>query len=284
MTLPNLIGCGAGKSGTTSLYYYLSQHPQIYMAVAKEVHYFSRHFDKGVSWYESHFAGANAHIPVVGEFSTSYMLDTAVPQRIAALIPAARLLFIFRNPIERAYSNYWFSISIGTQPREQSFSDAIRTPAGYEKYLESGFYYQRLAPFLRHFSLEQIHIMITEEFKKEPLQQMARCYQFLAVDSTFRPDVTQQYNVTVSTKNNKWMGTVFAAWVAAKQSIKPLFKRFPLGLRRALARLEKGAIQQVISEERPPMLAADRAFLADAFAGQNQKLAALMGRELTCWQ
>jgi hypothetical protein len=282
MTLPNLIGCGAGKSGTTSLYYYLSQHPQIYMAAAKEIHFFSRHFHKGVPWYESHFP-TGLDVPVVGEFSTSYMLDTAVPERIAALIPNANLLFIFRNPVERAYSNYWFSISIGTQDREQSFSDAIRTADGHKKYIASGCYYQHLAQFLRFFSPQQIFVMITEEFKRSPIQQMALCYDFLGVDSTFRPDINQQYNVTVTIPNN-WLGSAYTAWVTTKQQIKPLFKRFPVSLRRNLAQLEKRAVRQVMTDERPSMLDADGTFLVEIFAEQNQKLANFIGRELLDWQ
>jgi hypothetical protein len=282
MTLPNLIGCGAGKSGTTSLYYYLSQHPQIYMAAAKEVHFFSHHFGKGVSWYESHFVGG-VNVPVVGEFSTSYILDTAVPKRIATLIPDVKLLFIFRNPIERAYSNYWFSVSIGTQDRAQSFSDAIRLPAGHEKYIESGFYYQHLAQFLQHFSPEQIYVMITEDFKRDPSYQMAQCYNFLGVDSTFRPNVNQKYNVTVTTQSS-WLGSQYAAWITAKQQIKPLFKRFPVSLRRTLAQLEKRTVQQVMSSERPPIPDRDRTYLAELFGEQNKELSKFIGRELPYWR
>jgi hypothetical protein len=281
MTLPNLIGCGAGKSGTTSLYYYLSQHPQVYMAVVKEVHFFSKHFHEGVGWYESHF-DASDDLPIVGEFSTSYMLDQDVPERICNLVPKAKLLFLLRNPITRAYSNYWFSISIGTQNREQSFSDAIRSDVGFKKYVENGFYFEQLARFLHFFPTEQIYVMITEEFKKQPLQQMAMCYDFLGIDNTFQPDVNQQYNVTV-TASNKRLGTVYTGWVAAKQQVKPLFKRFPVRLRSSLARLEKRVVHLVMSDERPAMLDDDRVFLTDAFAGQNKKLAQFLGRELTQW-
>jgi hypothetical protein len=251
------------------------------MAAAKDIHFFSRDFHKGVFWYKSHFVGGT-NVPIVGEFSTSYMLDTAVPERIASLLPKAKLLFIFRNPIERAYSNYWFSISIGTQDREQSFSDAIRTSIGYKKYIESGFYYYHLSRFMHYFPIEQFHVMITEEFKRFPIQQMGLCYAYLGIDSIFQPDVNQQYNVTVTTKN-KWLGTAYTTWVKTKQQIKPIFKRFPAGLRRTLARFEKRTLKQMISDERPTILDADRAFLADVFSEQNKKLTELIGRELPYW-
>jgi len=281
MTLPNLIGCGAGKSGTTSLYYYLSQHPQIFMAAAKELHFFSRHYSEGLSWYESFFNGSE-NLPVIGEFSTSYMLDKAVPERIASLIPNAKLLFILRNPIERAYSNYWFSISIGTQDRSQSFSDAIRTKSGFNRYVYSGYYYQHLTRFIHHLSSSQIYVIITEEFKLDPIRQMSMCYDFLNVDKTFQPNVEQQYNVTLTTRNYL-LGKIFASWVNRKQQIKPLLKRFPIGLRRNFALLEKRFMNKLMTNERPSMSDTDFALLRDEFSEQNQKLAEFIGRELSCW-
>jgi hypothetical protein len=282
MTLPNLIGCGAGKSGTTSLYYYLSQHPQIYMAAVKEIHYFSRHYHEGSGWYEKYFANGN-DVAIVGEFSTSYMLDTAVPKRLSDLIPDASLFFVFRDPIERAYSNYWFSVSLGTQDRKQSFSDAIRSKSGFTKYIESGFYYQHLTRFLNYFPPEQIFVMITEELKKDPIKQMSSCYEYLGVDKAFLPDVSQQYNVTVTTQSN-WLGSAYAAWMMTKKQTKPLFKRFPVELRRALARIEKSAVKQVMSDKRPIMANEDRSFLTEIFAEQNVLLTEFIGRDLPYWQ
>lgn len=281
MTLPNLVGCGAGKSGTTSLYYYLSQHPEIYMAAVKEVHYFSRHYGLGESWYESHFAGSD-NAAVIGEFSTSYMLDPAVPERLASLLPNARLLFIFRNPIDRAYSNYWFSLSIGTETRAGTFSELLRTPEGFNKYIAGGFYYQYLQQFLGFFAPEQIYVMITEEVQRAPLQQMALCYKYLGVDSTFQPDTSKTYNVTVTT-SNKWLAAGYSSWMMAKTRLKPFVKRFPGQLRRHLAQVEKQTIQRALSDERPDILTEDRAFLGEIYADQNKKLAEFMGRDLLYW-
>lgn len=281
MTLPNLIGCGAGKSGTTSLYYYLGQHPQIFMAAAKELHFFSRHYSEGISWYESFFTGSETS-PIIGEFSTSYMLDSTVPERIASLVPDAKLLFILRNPIERAYSNYWFSVSIGTQDRSQSFSDVIRTKTGFNRYIYSGFYYHHLSRFMHYISPSQIYVMITEELKLDPIKQMSMCYEFLEVDKNFKPNVDQQYNITLTTENYL-LGKVFASWVNRKQQIKPLLKKFPTNLRRNLALLEKRVMHKVMSNERPSMTDTDFDLLQHEFSEQNQKLAEFIGRELSCW-
>lgn len=251
------------------------------MAAAKEVHYFSRHYDQGVPWYESHFAGGG-DASVIGEFSTSYMLDPAVPERLASLLPEARLLFIFRNPIERAYSNYWFSLSIGTQHRDGTFSEVLRSPEGFNQYIVGGFYYQHLERFLTFFAPEQTYIMITEEVQREPLRQMALCYRYLGVDTTFQPDVSKTYNTTVTTSNT-WLAPAYSSWVTAKTQLKPFIKRFPNRLRSNLAQVEKRAMRRVLSDERPAMLAEDRAFLAEIYIDENKKLAAFLGREPECW-
>ena len=278
MTLPNLVGCGAGKSGTTSLHYYLSQHPQIYMAPVKETHYFSKNFAKGENWYRSHFEGWTRE-SIIGEFSTTYMNYPAVPGRIADLIPEAKLLFLLRNPIERAYSNYWFSVSIGQQAPDRAFSDVIRTQRGNQLYVSTGFYYDLLSGFLKYFDRKQIYILITEELKKEPMQQMSLCYQYLGIDPSFIPNLNQKFNVTV-TPVKKWKKKGDHNWLVLKRAIRPFFLRFPTSIRRRLSKLEQLFRLQMFNEERPPILQEDRDYLADIFQEHNRKLADFLGREL----
>ena len=278
MTLPNLVGCGAGKSGTTSLHYYLSQHPQIFMAPVKETHYFSKNYDKGESWYRSNFEGCTSE-SIIGEFSTTYMNYPAVPARIAELIPQANLMFLLRNPIERAYSNYWFSVSIGQQAPDRTFSDVIRTQKGNQLYVSPGFYYDLLSGFLRYFDRNQIYILITEELKKEPMQQMSSCYQYLGIDPSFVPNLNQKFNVTVTT-SNKWKQKGDQNWLVVKRAIRPFFLRFPTSIRRRLSKIEQLFRLQMFNEERPPILEEDRDYLANIYQEHNIKLANFMERAL----
>ena len=278
MTLPNLVGCGAGKSGTTSLYYYLSQHPEIYMTSVKETHYFSKNFAKGESWYRSNFEGCTRE-PIIGEFSTTYMNYPSVPGRIAELIPQAILMFLLRNPIERAYSNYWFSVSIGAQAPDRSFSDVIRTQKGQQYYVNPGFYYDLLSGFLSYFDRKQIYILITEELKKEPVHQMMSCYKYLGIDTSFVPNLNQKFNVTVST-SNKWKKKADQNWLVLKRGLRPYFLRFPTSVRQRLSKIEQLFRLQMFSEERPPILKEDRDYLAEMYQEHNIKLANFMEREL----
>lgn len=281
MRLPNLIGCGAGKSGTTSLYHYLNQHPDIFMAKAKEVHFFSHHYTKGIGWYAENFKSAKEE-KVAGEFSTSYMCAPDVPKRMHDLVPEAKLLFVFRNPVERAYSNYWFSVSIGTQDETVSFSEAIRQEPGYTKYVISGFYYSHLGAFLEYYSQDKIHIIITEDLKKNPLHQLVECYRFLGVDSSFQPDVERSYNKTVNA-TEKWKVSMFRTWTNYKKRLKPSMRWLPNNLRRNLSFLEKNLANNLIGKKRPALSMEDRSYLAELYKDHNEALAQFMGRSLVDW-
>lgn len=281
MILPNVVGCGAGKSGTTSLYYYLSQHPDIFMAAAKEVHYFSHNYSRGDVWYQRYFE--NAAKQIIGEFSTSYLINPEVPARMAHLLPQAKLLFIFRNPIERAYSNYWFSISIGTQSPNETFSEAIRTPAGYNKYVATGLYFQHLERFLDYYSPESIYIMITEYLQSNPQDEMKSCYKFLGVSTDFQPDVKQKFNISVGT-SNPLMAVTYRNWITIKNRIKPTFTRFPTSLRRSLALLEIQATRRFMSEKRPPISDYDLEFLQNEYKSHNTQLFDFLGNNIPHWE
>ena len=110
--LPNFLIIGAAKCGTTSLYYQLKQHPQVFMPDTKEPTFFSERergqWKRGLEWYESLFAARNNEI-ALGEASTSYSKASAyedAPRLIAATIPEVRLIYLIRDPIAQILSNY----------------------------------------------------------------------------------------------------------------------------------------------------------------------------------
>lgn len=278
MSLPNLVGCGAGKSGTTSLYYYLDQHPEISMTTAKETNFFSRHYQKGVEWYKGQFS-APRNTKIIGEFSTSYMLDQAVPGRIFTLIPESKLLFLFRDPVTRAYSNYWFSVSIGAQEADVPFSEVIHTEEGYQEYIKAGFYIEHLNRYLEYFDREQLFIMVTEDLQSSPISQMASCYRYLGVDDSFQPDIGQRFNVTVTT-SNKIKAKVDQSWLTIKKMIKPFFTWIPGEVRYRFSKAEQMIRSKVIADKRPSMPPEDKKFLNSVYREYNRRLEDFLDREL----
>jgi hypothetical protein len=276
--LPDLIGCGAGKSGTTSLYYYLSDHPEIFMALAKEIHFFSWYDEKGLDWYRAHFANSGG-ARVVGEFSTTYMLEEGVPERMAEIVPEARLLFIFRNPVQRAYSNFWSRLDPDIADPRQAFSALIRTEEGQKKYLWAGFYARHLKRFLVHYDRRQIYVLFTEELRADPAGQMADCYRFLGVDPSFQPEYEKRFNVTV-VSSQKWKVALDQFWLNMKLKIKPLFLWVPASVRKRFAEMEQVVRTNLLNEGRPEMDEQDRAYLTEMYRESNRQLADLLGRDL----
>ena len=113
--LPNVIGIGAEKSGSTWLYALLKSHPEIYMSERrKEIDFFNRNYEKGLSWYESFFPDGQAvsETPVIGEYSPSYLYFSECPERMARIKPIQKLLLIVRNPADQMYSYYGQAIRV----------------------------------------------------------------------------------------------------------------------------------------------------------------------------
>lgn len=122
--LPDFIIVGTMKAGTTSLAHYLKQHPQIFMP-NREVHFFNNedNYKKGVKWYKKQFKKAS-NDSVIGEKTPTYSYLKKVPKRIHDILPEVKLIWIFRNPVDRTYSNYWHAYKKGME--RLSFEKAIK--------------------------------------------------------------------------------------------------------------------------------------------------------------
>jgi hypothetical protein len=117
---------GAMRAGTTSLFSFLARHPQVAASFGKEVHYFDLRFHRGPAWYRCQFRRPRTDTrgDAVGvESSPYYMFDPRVPGRMAALMPDVKLVFLLRDPVERAFSHYRKNCRDGREPL--SFADAL---------------------------------------------------------------------------------------------------------------------------------------------------------------
>ena len=132
-SLPNFVVVGAPKCGTTSLYHYLKQHPQIVRPAFKEIYFFDRHYHRGLRWYGCNFptraamermndAHGRAHLTF--EATATYIFDSEVPQRIVRDVATRKFVALLRDPISRAISAYWHARRMGLESR--SLVEAIR--------------------------------------------------------------------------------------------------------------------------------------------------------------
>jgi hypothetical protein len=182
MPLPTFLIIGAMKSGTSSLWRYLSAHPQVYMSVDKEPGFFVERltWNNGLDWYRSLFDAAGDAI-AVGEGSTSYTkapMHAGVPARIASVLPDVRMIYLVRHPIERMVSQYIHRRSSGkeTHPIEEAL---LAKP----NYVDLSRYAYQIEQFTEHFDRTQILVITSEALRDRRAATMARVESFIGVET-----------------------------------------------------------------------------------------------------
>jgi hypothetical protein len=200
--LPNFLVIGTRKGGTTSLYRYLLDHPQIFMSGDKEPLFFSSNWDRGLDWYERFFDKAKQAV-AIGESSTEY---TAYPEvsgvanRIAKLLPEVRLVYLVRHPIERMLSEYHYHMVRGAE-RDPSADQALLTDSTY---CNVSRYAMQIEQYLEYFSREQLLILRSEDLKRDRARTLKRVYEFLEVDSSYQPaHLEQEFQTTAGLRSRR---------------------------------------------------------------------------------
>jgi hypothetical protein len=196
--LPNFLIIGAQKAGTTALYAYLRRHPQITGPSWKEVSFFDRHYARGEAWYRGNFPNSLRARGLVGEASPSYLFHPLAPERVAGLVPQAKLIALVRNPVDRAFSQYQHEVALGREPLP--FEDALAAEderlRGEEErmladsayfsrpwwdytYRARGRYAEQLERWLTAFPREQLLVVPSEDLLTEPERTHARVLEFI---------------------------------------------------------------------------------------------------------
>ncbi len=205
--LPDAVILGAQKCGTTSLHGYLVQHPGVIPPLRKEVHYFDLNFDRGEAWYRAHF-GRVGETGLNLDASPYYLFHPAVPKRLHALLPDARLIVLLRDPVRRAYSHYWHERAKGREKLE--FEDAIAaepsriaaaeaaladgslarsTEHQHYSYLARGRYAEQLERWFALYPRERFHIVRFEDLVKDPLAGLNETLAVLGLPAASRVDL-----------------------------------------------------------------------------------------------
>src|SRR5262245_4317492 len=158
------------------------------MADAKELDFFTAHknWKRGLSWYESQFHRA----PVRGESSPSYTahpLFPGVPERMASVVPDARLVYLVRDPIERAISAYRFKRWVMGSNDGRDINDRLDN-VEHDQTVLTGCYALQLEQYLAHFPDQQIMVVDSAELRARPEPTLARIFAFVGVDETFTSD------------------------------------------------------------------------------------------------
>ena len=208
--MPDFIIIGTMRGGTTSLYSYLTEHPNIGPAYMKEVHFFDVYFSKGLHWYRAQFPSSvqkyytervQKQNFITGEASPYYLFHPHAPKRIAKTLPQVKLIVLLRNPVTRAYSHYYHEVA-GGHEKIATFEEAIACEderiakeaellAKNEQYisynhrhfsyLTRGIYVDQLKVWMNLFPKEQFLILKSEDFYADPAAGLKQALDFVNV-------------------------------------------------------------------------------------------------------
>lgn len=293
MRLPDFLIIGAAKSGTTTLYEYLCRHPQIFMSTPKEPEFFARdeNYARGIKWYSSLFNNAQPD-QLCGEASTIY---TRAPQfthtaaRIAQHIPHAKLIYVMRHPVDRAYSHYVQRIKTAQNTKQKlqvddTFEERIQRESFF---IDSSNYILQLEHYLPLFPKESFLFLLMKDVLYNSTYTLAKVCRFLEIDDTI--DLTDAGIIAAN------QAISHQQWFIRSRMTAPLKKipgfsfvasLLPQDVRDFLydtlngipykSKLEKTYIPA-------PMLLDTRQKLLEDFREPNQKLADFLGRDLSQW-
>jgi hypothetical protein len=304
MTMPNFLIIGAQKAGTTSLYHYLAQHPQIYVSPIKEPNFFASEGEKpdpsrpsinDIDDYENLFDGVSDE-RAIGEASPWYLYSPKARERIKHYIPQAKLIAILRDPAERAYSQFLHFVRDGREPttdfvralREEEVRVRENLAAGHDTgraasgaYVGRGLYHAQLEGYLELFDRSQIKVLLSEELNDDPVGTLQDVFRFLEVDDTFVPSVSTKHQVAGLPKNR-----LLHAFLTRPNLARRVFRMVKLYLPPALRLRIANNLVQLKNQNfvEPPDLPAEaRKQLVEVYREDILKLQVLIDRDLSSW-
>jgi len=205
-SIPAFIIVGAQKAGTTSLFNYLAQHPQLVPANDKEIHFFDGgldsgvdNFAKGYKWYREQFSHKNnlKSKQLTFEASPLYLFNPLVPGRMYSMLPDLKIIVLLRNPVERAISHYFHECRLGVESlsileafeaEEERLSDALNNNDFksfnyiHFSYKSRGIYSTQLKRYFKYFSEERMHIINSDDLFRNTDTTLKKLFCFLGVD------------------------------------------------------------------------------------------------------
>jgi len=267
--LPNFVVIGAPRSGTSWIHQNLMRHPEIFVPRIKEVHFFDKHYERGMGYYESFFSEW-INQPAIGETTPAYLHGAYSSRDIPALmwkhLPGAKLIACLRNPTERAYSRYWNSKAKYRKNAGLTFEQKL---VDRPEFIAEGFYFDQLKRFYNLFPREQILVTLYDDLRDRPGEFLREIYRFLGVAASFDAGLEGiRVNAAAGKRHLARSGIVWSASALLAY----------IGLRSAAERLRKDNSVTI-----PPMSPETREHLVEVYKDKNRDLEQLIGRDLSHW-
>jgi len=293
--LPNFFIVGAPRCGTTALYSYLRQHPDVFLPEYKEPHYFNTDMSSGGAIrshadYLNLFADANGK-KCIGEASVYYLSSMVAPQAIKNFSPTAKIIIMLRNPVEVMYALHAHHLAAWNED-EWDFEKALsleedrkqgrRLPRGNKDphklfYRQTVSFACQVRNYREEFGKQNVHVIIYDDFKRDTADAFRRTCSFLGVN----PDIAMDFPVI-------WSNPSFRSTAIAK------FVQHPPGLLRGFGRLvlprmiRSRVVDSLwrlnsVRTPRPPMPIEVKRRLTAELASEVRELSVLLDRDLSVW-
>lgn len=298
MPHPTFLILGTSKAGSTSLYHYLSQHPDVFMSEPKEPLFFQTEYQRGIEYYWNSYFQKYGGQKEIGEACTKNLQLPFVARRVADMLPDARLFVLCRNPVERTISAYWHSHSHGVEPL--SFEAAIeknlrRLETGprfedeteaslyarvadqgikalqraYGFYIEPGYYAEHIERYRALFGEARIKVIFFEDLTRDASGVVADVQRFLGLEPCRLHDLKAQ-NQAMSR-----VGAMFCSTVANLPGVNRIPQSWRTQVRARISRRLHGKGPQIGDTT--------RRMLVEHFRPHNERLEELTGRDLAHW-
>lgn len=290
--IPNFFILGAAKCGTTALYKYLLQHPNVYFPVNKEPQFFSNDtlYGRGMEFYSKRFFWSSTREQAIGDATPHYIYYEKAAKRIYHDLPEAshRFIVILRDPVQRAYSLYWNMTHEGYE--NLSFEDALDQEALRMKrlpfdgsgsirfqYFDSGLYSRQLNNYFRYFDRSKFLIIFQEDLDRDPASTMNSIMDFLNLER-LELNFNHHHNVAGTPRSRFLQSLVRRPSQFRKTLGKFLPYRIKYELVTNLLRLNKK------TSKYPPINPNTANVLRGAFLEDIEELEKITGRDLAHWK
>lgn len=302
-SLPDFMVVGAAKSGTKSMHHILNHHENIFIPDRELYFYciddfeenadffihpqeelfchdYDAYFEEYFEWYTSHFPESGEE-QCVGEDSSVYMSSEKAPERIQALLPDVKLLFLLRDPVERACSQYWYNVWTGRAT--MSFEDTIKYNAG--AVINRSLYKKQIERFLNYFDREQCKFILFERFIDCTQNVIDEICGFLNISRSIQVDeidtkknaVRLPMSVKAQLLYNRLFPYDRRKWGFSPLPFIPEQNKHPL-FRYIHPIYER--INPLVKREKPSMKKRTRQFLEDLFQKENRELSKMINRDV----
>jgi len=300
LRIPDFFIVGSAKSGTTSLWNWLGQHPEIFMTKdirLKELGHYADHYRlENLKDYLFYFREAKNN-QLIGEVCNAYLTAPESPSKIKKDNPNAKIIIILRNPVGRAYSLYNWSLKEGyeTAPTfelalekekkllggktleeigPEVIKDPVQTYFRHYFYFASGFYSRQIKRYFDIFGRENCLVIIFDDLKQNPCAILEEIFEFLEVDSSFKPEMRiensgkRPYSIRLQFFFRQKLGR----WLRRFGFSEDWSKRIPRKL------IKINASRRIM-----PMKKETRLMLKEQYADDIKATAELIGRDLNSW-